>query len=315
MDSTAFKIICTIIEQTEDITTLHNWCIATPNGDLNRTACAQRYRTIKIDQFNLAADRRRRGEPSLGQLLLKPEACGFLPVTFLKHLKLDFQQYDNQDDESDPLRRVVSNDIRNNWTSTVGKLNLKLSPLLKNASGLEELTHRGPLCPEWLNTIIEHSSGILRSLSLRNGCVDGHHISYKSAGSKVSEALNWDPLVKFKSLTRLEIAHVVPDECVSLVSALSCLENLQNLVLRVSPACERQAEIGLEVLLGGLPYVTDDDQRAEQYLPPSLRSFTLLITKGMANVRWPNKRLRNCLLKITEILRTFPSLQWTNLSY
>ena len=109
-------IVCTIIEQTDDLSTLHNWCLACSKSMLCKTAYASRFRHLSLDYLNLPSppdsafsaegESPKRSKkatkilklegvynlPGLGQLLIEcsPDN-GLLPAAFLRHLDLNLK--------------------------------------------------------------------------------------------------------------------------------------------------------------------------------------------------------------------------------
>ena len=107
---TPIDIICSIIEETDDIPTLDSWCLATAKSHLCKIAYARRYYRVRLDLDHLHWDprpegnigKRTRGGKRLqdkiskslrpGQNLIeRNKDSGLIPATFLRHLELDFQ--------------------------------------------------------------------------------------------------------------------------------------------------------------------------------------------------------------------------------
>lgn len=280
-------LVFIIIENTDDILTLHRWCIATAKSTLRKAAYTRRWRCALIDLTNLPnnltlskkGQRRNLGstvqQRSLGKALIEAdEESGLLPANFLKSIKLRLHEADPGSEERDPVERRLSPSEIRHLIFSVEEVRNGIEQILQCTRNLQFVHHYGSLYQGWLECIVSQTQCTCVSLSLKSED-KVLPVSRPFSGLPSTDRLDWTTLARYENLRHLSIGTVRRSECVSLCVSLSKLQRLDTLELKIVFDSVNYSSPPIPVFsMDGLSGAT------KCILPSSLTSLTMLLDYG-----------------------------------
>ena len=247
-------LISIIVQQTDDVETLQNWCVATfYHRNLYKVALRKRWASITINHDDLIASPNEvqlskeqgshfpnKQSSMLGQtpsrnnlangtglinLATNTLRAGPIPATQITTLVLDFR-FD------DDMERPEYKSGGDNKGLPGDTLEHSLALLFQHLEKVEAITVDCQMPQEMLNAITNSTDGHLTSLKIRVSPTSAYFCSPGRNGLCQQYLLNWEGLLRMKSLEVLEVRELAFGEGHGLALAVRELPALKRLLVK-----------------------------------------------------------------------------------
>ena len=253
------ELVRIVIEQTEDVETQQNWCVATScHSDLYKFALQKRWTRTIINHEDLVASpdevrssmeqgshypytqtrtlgqRQSRNNLANGtgliNLATKALQVGPIPATQIINLVLDFR-FDDNAERPESESGGDSNGLPGDT------LEHSLALLLPHLEKVEAITVDCKMPQELLNAITGYTGGHLKALKIRISPTAAYFYSPGRKGLCHQYLLNWEGLLRMKLLEVLEVRELVFGEGRGLALAVRELPSLKRLFIKTDDQC------------------------------------------------------------------------------
>ena len=272
-----FELVALIIERTDDLTSLHNWCLASSGClELQTAAFRRRHARTYLDLCNICLDpeidrrskkKRKRANQAedaekeddeatakkpcgLGDWLFeKDPVTNLLPAAFVRNLVLDLQQFPFHERDfwaavegQDPLWHF---DRKPQPPPFIVDVEFTARRLLTQATHLHQVHQNGNLTQGILNAILGSAADCCNTFSFRGGTLDAHYLKYAPGNNTLpTMALDWTSLSQKTKLRDLTVHQLERGESSGLANALRSLKHLEHLKITVRKSGFPPFELG-----------------------------------------------------------------------
>ena len=296
------EIILAIVEETENIATLHSLCHASTAGsDIESISFRRRYAAVSINTQNIhlgtsspaggRGGRNTTNQPSLANHLLTP-FHGIVPATLVKNLVFDLQETSQFfETPASASQGPDPSQIRKGGEDLyVEDAVLSLIHILNYTKILDRLEVRGGLTQDILDAVINNVPQGCHDLAIRAG--DSLQLTLPRRNQReglLTNNLDLSSLHQLKCIRNLSLGHLYYYEAKALAEAVSQMLDLETLKIFVKE--EDNSTGAIHNFLANILGASTD--RRESKFPASLKSLTL-------HEFWKKKAYRVRLLPVSD---------------